>query len=451
MISTCAFIRSPLFRLVFTVFFVFVATAPSVAEDLWTVYFQAASTSPTLARARSLLEADQATLPLARSGLMPHLSAGAGVGRDRLEMDGFGQDFGLPLPKIEDSFYDSSYSVTLTQPILNGQAWAAVRVADARIRAGQAAVLAAQQDLILDVADAYFSVLRAAAEERVIRSQKELLQTILAQTEAALKVGTGDVIAVEEARASEDAVNAALIRAENSTRIAKQRLERLTHQPFGDLVDLPSISPEGPNPDEVNPWLEAAKENQPILAQAREQLQMAQDQIEVERRARWPRLNLGAGFNHEKGSFLPSLESNKVRVGVNLSLPLYEGGEIGAKTRIAEAQARATEHHLKNLEDQVILNTQSSFLILRNSVSELQAAEQALTSGKTSLSATRKGYEIGSRSVVDLLKVAHDYQTAQLNYYIALYNQVLSRLKLKAAAGVLSEEDIKAVNGLLQR
>ena len=432
---------------------IFPATSSAVAaDDLVTVYRQAAATSPTLARAKSLLQADEATLPLARSYLLPHLNASGGVGGANLDMKGFGEDFGLPLaPLKDDLYYDANYSVTLTQPVLNGQAWVGMRQADALIRAGQAAVLAAEQDLITEVADCYFGVLRAEAEERVSLNQKGLLQTVLAQTEAYLKVGSGDIIAVQEAKAGLDAAGATLIRSQNASRIARQRLERLTHQSVGSLADVGPLTPEGPNPNQVGPWLSTARENQPLLNQAREQLAVAQDEVEIQRRARWPKLNIGAGYSYDKGSFLPSLESNKMRIGVNVSVPLYEGGEISARTKRAAAQAKANEYRLKDLQDQVLLDTESAFLVLQNSVDELLAAQQAVTSYRTSLEATRKGYEIGSRSVVDLLKIAYDHEAAQRNYYVALYTQLVARVRLKAAAGVLCEDDVKAVNVLLKK
>ena len=211
------------------------------------------------------------------------------------------------------------------------------------------------------------------------------------------------------------------------------------------------LSPEGPNPNEVGPWLSTAKDNQPLLNQAREQLQVAWDEVEIQRRAHWPKLRLDAGYSYDKGSFLPSLEANRARVGLNVSVPLYEGGEINAKTKRAAAQAKANEYHLKDLEDQVILDTESAFLVLQDSVPEILAAKQAVTSNQTSLEGTRKGYEIGSRSVVDLLKVANDYEAAQRNYCIALYQQILARVRLKTAAGVLGEEDVQALNALLRK
>lgn len=422
----------------------------AAADDLAAVYRQAAATSPALARARSLLKADEASLPLARSNLLPRLNSSGGVGGASLDMKGFGEDFGLPLATLKDDYYDASYSVTLTQPVINGQAWVGVRQADALIRAGQAALLAAEQDLITEVADGYFGVLRAEADERVSRAQKELLQTVLDQTAAFLKVGSGDIIAVQEAKAGLDAAEATLIRSRNASRIARQRLERLTHQGVGPLADVAPFAPEGPNPRQVEPWLRIARENQPLLSQAREQLKAAQDEVEIQRRAHWPKFNLGAGYRYEKGSFLPSLESNRMHIGVNVSLPLYEGGEISARTKRAAAQAKANEYLVKDLEDQVVLDTESAFLVLQNSVDELLAAQQAVTSCRTSLEATRTGYEIGSRSVVDLLKVAHDFEAAQRTYYVALYSQVMARVRLKAAAGVLCADDVVAVNALLK-
>jgi outer membrane protein len=449
--ALAALLRVSVVRLMMACSVFLTAWTVAAAEDFVTVYQQAADTSPALAGARSLLKADEAALPLARSNLLPHLTAGAGVGGQNLDMRGFGEDFGLPIPKILDTYYDAAYSVSLTQPIVNGQAWVGVRQADALIRAGQASVLAAEQDLISDVADAYFGVLRAEAEERVSRNHKELLQTVFSRAEAFLKVGSGDIIAVQEAKASVDAAEASLIRAENATRIARQRLERLTHQPVGPLVDLGPLAPEGPNPNQVGPWLSTAKENQPLLNQAREQLRVSLDEVEIQRRARWPKLHLGAGYSFDKGSFLPSLEANRARVGLNVSVPLYEGGEISAKTKRAAAQAKANEYHLKDLEDQVQLDTESAFLVLQNSVPELLAAKQAVASNHTSMEGTRKGYEIGSRSVVDLLKVVNDYEAAQRNYTLARYHQILARVRLKAAAGVLSEEDVKALNALLKK
>jgi outer membrane protein len=421
------------------------------AEDLVTVYQQSAATSPILARSRALLDADRFSRPMAEAGLKPKLGAAAGVSANNAEISGFGTDFGLPISTdLNKDYMGANYSVTLTQPLLNGQAWVAVRAADAQIRAGQAAALAAEQDLILQVTQAYFDVLRAEANVRVAVGQKELLKSVFDQTEASLRVGSGDIIAVREAGAQLDAAEAARIGADNEARITRQRLARLTHQPAGKLQDLGPFQPEGPQPNQVEPWKDAAKENQPVLNQAREQLQVAREQVEIARRAYWPTLNLNAGYGYTKGNFLPSVESRQAQVGLNLSAPIYEGGEIRARTHQAGAQARASRHSLEALQDQVNLDTESAFLNLQDSVAQLQAAGQAMDSARVSMEATRTGYEIGARSIIDLLTTIQIYNSNQRNYYLALYTQVVARVQLKAAAGVVSGKDLEAINGLLK-
>lgn len=427
------------------------SVARAQADDLITAYQQAAASSPVLAQARALLRADKASRLVARSALLPKVGARAGVSGNQVNIQGFGEDFLGSSKDIKSTYTGGNYSVTLTQPVINGQAWAAVRAADFQIRAGQAAVMAAEQDLIRQVAETYFQVLQAQADERVASGQKDLLKEILAQTEADLRVGSGDIIAVQEAKARYDTAISSLVRSRNTVQIARQRLQRLTHQPVGPLADLGSVKPQGPKPNQIEPWLQAAKENQPVLTQARDQLRAARAQVEVARRAHWPSLNLDAGYGYIKGNFLPSIESRQAQVGLSLSVPIYQGGEIIATTQRANAQAMASRHQLENLEDQVNLDTESAFLDLRNSVSQLRAATQAMASAKTSLQATRKGYDVGARSIIDLLTTAQAYERAQRDYYLALYNQVVARVRLKAAAGIISIKDIEAINALLKQ
>ena len=436
--------------LLFLLLAMLLASSPGRAENLLTVYQQAAASSPVLARAGALLEADRASRPLAEAALKPNLGAAAGVSGNHALITGFGSNFGLPVSKdINEDYLGGNYSVTLTQPILNGQAWVAVRAADAQIRAGQAALLATEQDLILQVTQSYFDVLRTEANARVARGQQELLKSVLDQAEAYLRVGSGDIIAVREAAARLDGATAVRISAESEVRIARQRLERLTHQPLGPLDDLGPIHAEGPQPNEIEPWKKAAEENQPVLTRAREQLQVAEDQVEIARRGHWPTVNLGAGYGYVKSGFLPNVDSTQAQVGVSVSAPIYEGGRIRAQTRQARAQAQASRHSLEALQDQVNLDTESAFLTLQDSVAKLQAARQALESFRVSMQATRKGYDIGDRSIIDLLISIQDYNGAQRNYYLALYTQVVARVQLKAAAGVVSIKDLESINALL--
>ncbi|MDA8163279.1 MAG: TolC family outer membrane protein [Desulfobacteraceae bacterium] len=413
------------------------------AEDLLEVCRQAASTNPILKKARAQLQAEKASGSAARGELYPKVNAGAGVSLYHTDMSGF------PPLTVDEGYTAANYSVTLIQPVVNGQNWTSVKASDSRIGAAEKGVLAAEQDLILRVSEAYFGVLQARADERVAVGQRDLLKKILDQAEAFLRVGTGDIVSVREARARFDGADSDLINARNSVRIAEQALIRLTHSPVGELDDLGNIRPEGPVPDEIAPWIKMAFENQPLLLQAQKQLRVSQDQVEIARRARWPRINLEAGYGYAKGQLLPELKRTDIWAGLALVVPIYEGGEISAGIREAEALASASRYSVEDIRDQIRFETESSFLTLKDSVAQLDAATEAEESARVSMEAMKKGYEVGTHSITDLLDSIQNYTNMRRNKLIALYNHVLARIRLKKAVGVVNIKDVEDVNTLL--
>ncbi len=427
------------------VFFGYMAiyAVPSMADDLQTAYEQAASTSPVIAQARAQLDADLAGKPLARAAFLPHVSAGASGGMNTAYDTGFGAQ------PISTGYHSDVFSVSLTESLFNGQDFTAMKQADSRIRASEAALAYAQQFVALEVTQAYFSVLQAQANERVAQQQMDLLQSIADQTNTSLRVGTGDIISVQEVKAQLDAAQADLITAKNAVAVAKNQLERVTHHPVGTLQDITTLQAIGPEPDTVDDWLAAALKNQPLLQQAKETLTVSEQQVEFAKRARWPTLSLNGIGQHAAGTLIPPLTINQIGASLNLSIPIYQGGSIRAGIHQAEALSKVSRANVTNTQDQITQDTQTAFLDLQDSVAQFQATRQSVTSAKVSLDGTRKGYEIGSRSIIDLLTATTNYAAAQRNYYLALYRQLVARTQLKAAAGVLTPRDIEAINALL--
>lgn len=419
-------------------------TGPAAADNLLEAYQHAFASDPALAQARAQLQAELQGKPLARSALLPHLGAAASVGENAARITGFGTP-------IATSYLSNSYSVSLTQAVFNGQAFTALKQADSRIQASEAAVVYTQQQLALQVATAYFNVLQAQAQDRVAEKQEKLLDSIYRQTDANLKVGTGDIVAVREAQARLDAAKADVIKARNAVAVAQLSLQRLTHHPVGILEDLGHFEAMGPHPDQTQPWVNMALKSQPLLHQAEAQLHTAQDQVEYNRRERWPKIDLQGIASHTLGSPFPGVDFNQIGASLNLSMPIYEGGSISASVQQSQAQAQASVDHLANLRDEVTLNTQTAFLNLQDSVAQLRAAKETVASAKVSLEGTRKGYEVGTRSIIDLLNTATDYIRAEQDYNVALYRQVVARVQLKAAAGVLTAADLESINALLSK
>lgn len=419
------------------------AVAQTATEDLATAYQQAASSSPVIAQARAQLDAELAGKPLARSALLPHVNAFTSGGMNTGRATGFGAQ------TISTGYHSDVFSASLTESLFDGQSLVALKQADSRIQSSEAALAYAQQVVALEVTQAYFGVLQTEANERVARQQVDLLNSIYDQTNTSLKVGTGDIITVQEAQAQLDATKADLIAAKNAVAVARNQLARLTHNRVGKLRDITTLEAVGPQPDTVDAWVAAALKNQPLLHQAMATLHVSEQQVQYAERARWPTLTLSGVGQHAAGTLIPPAAIDQVGASLNLSIPIFEGGRTRASIHQAQALERASRENVVNTQDQIKLVTQTAFLDLENSVAQFRAAGQSVTSAKVSLAGTRKGYEIGSRSIIDLLTATTNYATAERNYYLALYTQLVARTQLKAAAGVLTPLDIENINSLL--
>jgi outer membrane protein len=413
------------------------------ADNLLEAYQQALASDPIVAQAQHQLQADLQDKPLARSAWLPHINLAAGAAGNHSLITN------TDTTPIDQTYPSNNYSVTLSQTLFNGQAFSALSQADARIQASQAALDYALQQLSLKVVTSYLNVLQAIALERVSEEHEKLLSSLREQAEVNMQVGTGDIISVSEARAQWDAAKADVIRTRNAVAVARSNLQRLTHHSVVMLDDLKAFEPLGPQPDQVLQWVDQALENQPQVRQAQAQLRVAQEQVEFNGRARWPVLNITGSAAHARGSIYPNLMENQAIAGVTLTMPLYDGGAISATVDQAHSLADVSLDALTNVRDQVTLDTQTAFLNLKDSVAQLHAASEAVDSGKVSLDGTRTGFEIGTRSMIDVLNTATDYIRAEQDYNVARYSQVLSRVQLKAAAGVLAEQDLLSVNALL--
>lgn len=429
--------------LAFTAALCLMAAIPATADNLLEAYQQALASDPLVAQAQHQLQAELQDKPLAQSAWLPHVNLLAGAAGNNALITN------TNTATIDQSYPSNNYSVTLSQALFNGQALSALKQADSRIQAIQAALDYALQQLSLKVVTSYLNVLQTIAQQRVSEEQEKLLGSLRDQAEVNLQVGTGDIITVSEARARWDAAKADVIRTRNAVSVARNNLQRLTHHSVGVLADLKAFEALGPQPDQVLQWVDQALENQPQVRQAQAQLQAAQEQVEFNARARWPVISLTGSAGHARGMVYPNLMVNQAVAGVTLTMPLYDGGAISATVDQAHAQADASLDALTNVRDQVMLDTQTAFLNLKDSVAQLHAASEAVDSGKISLDGTRTGFEIGTRSMIDVLNTAADYIRAEQDYNVARYTQVLSRVQLKAAAGVLTEQDLLAINALL--
>lgn len=408
-------------------------------KGIMELYTLAKAKDPVAGKAEARLEAGKADQEIAWAGLMPRISANASQRHLWHTVENYG-------PQTTEGSYDGfSYGISGQLPIINLPAALQVAASDAGLKSAEAGTDVAQQDLIVRLVNAYVALLKAQTDEKLFRDELARVAEILKQAEAFLKAGTGDVIAVYEAKARMDSAAADLIKTESQRSIAEQELSSLTGITITSVKELPVIVPRGPSPNDLAWWLGTMQKQNPAIRQAQYDLAQAGHYSSANRAGHLPTIQLSGGYTVDKGStFLPEVETKQWYIGASVSLPIFSGGETVARTRRAVAGESERRFMLEDIQDQNTKKLKEAFLNLQYNVSLAEAYQRKLDSAELQLKATRKGREIGTRTAIDLLNAEQTWAVSRRDLSNALYDNLLRHLQLRAAAGVLAESDLQA-------
>jgi outer membrane protein len=411
------------------------ATAGS--ETLYDLFLLAKSGDPELGRSRSRLLMSEAETDVARSALRPRVTADFGTSYIDQTTSNIG-------PRQNSKVTGYNYDVVASVPILHVSTYYNLASAKATARGEEAGVISANQNLINRLAQAYFAVLKAGGDQQIAREELSRVKQALEQAQAFLRAGTGDIIAVYEAQARLDSVVADLTRSENSLTIAEQTLSSIVGKVVSSIADHRLKQPMLPAPNDLEWWLATMEERDPQIRQAQENLAAVAQQTKSAKAEHLPVLDANAGFDDSKGAaFAPTAETRQWHVGAVVTLPLYSGGETSARVRRATASETERRYLLDQVRQQRRESVKQAFFNLRYNVSLIAALEQKEASALVQLNAVKKGRSIGTRTAIDLLNAEQAFSVAQRDLKNALYDNVTRVVELKAAAGVLSEEDIR--------
>ena len=415
------------------------APAPTTGgENLYDLYLLAKANDPDLGRSRSRYLATQADTKIARAGLRPRVNA----------------DFGLSW--IDQSTYNSgpstltssvfgfNYDLVASAPLLHFPYYYNLASAKAAERGEEAGVVATRQNLIFKLGSAYFGVLKARGDEQISRDEISRVRQALEQAQAFLKSGTGDIIAVYEAQARLDSVMADLNRNQSGLTLAQQRLSSIVGRVVSSIVDQVPSQPKSAEPADIEWWLATMEKNDPQIWQAQEGLASTIQQTKSAKAEHLPVIDASGGFDVSKGAaYAPSTETRQWHVGATVTVPLYSGGETSARIQRANAYETERRYALDQVREQRRDNLKQAYFNLSYNVSQIKALEQREASALVQLNATRRGRDIGTRTAIDLLNGEAAYAVAQRDLKSALYDNVVRIIELKAAAGVLTEEDLR--------
>ena len=422
--------------------------APSGAANLIDVYRAAQSGDAVFAAARAAQQAGQEKSRQGIALFLPTISAKANS-----QFNDITTETGSPFISGGNKQYNShGYGFTLVQPLFRQQNWAAYSQAELQSAVAELQYQTAGQDLILRVAQAYFDVLIAQDSVQLAAAQKSAISEQLEQAKRNFEVGTATITDTYEAQARFDLIRAQELVAANDLEIKQRALQQMTNVPETGLSPVGiNLKLESPEPNDQMVWIARAREENLQVALAQTALALAEKEVARSRGGHYPTLDLVANYNENVqtgGTFGASTVTSKV-IGVELNVPLFEGGATQSKWREADANREKARHDLENARRNAELQMRQAFLGIATGIAQVQALQQALKSSESLLEASKLGQEVGARTNLDVLNAQQQLYVTQRDLYQAQYNYLLSQLRLKSAAGTLAEADLEQVNRAL--
>ena len=266
-------------------------------------------------------------------------------------------------------------------------------------------------------------------------------------------MGTATITDTYEAQARYDLVDAQEIAAQNDLEVKKRALQQLTNAMPGDLRQLgQQFKLEGLQPADMEKWVDTAQQHNSQLAVAQAAAELAEKEVARNRGGHYPTLDLVANYSEQYaggGSFGVGSDSRNAAVGLQLNVPLFQGGATQSRVREAEANRDRASEELETARRNAALQTRQAYLGVVNGIAQVKALQQALKSSESLLEASKLGQEVGVRTNLDVLNAQQQLYSTRRDLYQAEYNYLISQLKLKAAAGTLAEDDLTRVNQAL--
>jgi outer membrane protein len=423
---------------------------PAQGADLMAVYRDAIAYDAQFAAARAALDAGREKLPQGRSGLLPTLGLAANTTWN--DIDSTRRVNGAT--KTTTQYNSSGWTVSLSQPLFRWQNWVSYTQAELAVAQAEAQFGLARQELIVRAAQAYFDVLLAQDVLATAQTQKLAIAEQLESAKRNFEVGTTTITDTHEAQARYDLTSAQEIAAQNDLSVKRQVLRAVIGKEPEGLKNLrPGVQLVRPQPDDINKWVEMAESASASVQIYQALHEIATREIEKQRAGHYPTLDLVATRGRSSATNSTTLgvgsDSDSNTIGLQLSIPIFAGGATASKDREAVALREKAAAELENARRSAALNARQAYLGVSSGLAQVKAYEAALTSSQSALDSNKLGYEVGVRINIDVLNAQGQLFDTRQKLAKARLDTLAALLKLKAAAGSLGEDDVAAINALL--
>ncbi len=429
------------------------AASSAQAADLLETFHAAQANDPVIAVAYASQQAGQEKVVQGRSLLMPtvNLSANTTLNDTNIQY----RPAQPPMFLGGNYRYNShGYNVNLVQPLYRQQNWTTYSESELQTAIAEAQYRTAEQDLVLRTAQAYFDVLIAEDSVQLAQAQKVAITEQLGQAKRNFEVGSATITDTHEAQARYDLTGAQEIAAQSNLEIKRRVLQQLTNSLPDHLKRLEGeLKLEMPQPVDMEKWIADAQNSNPQLAIAQAASQIAEKEVDRNRGGHYPTVDLVANYGKSYangGTFGLGSDVRNTNIGVQMNMPLFQGGAVNSKWREADANNEKAKQELESAKRNITLQTSQAYFGVVNGMAQVQALQQALVSSASVLEATKTGQEVGVRTNLDVLNAQQQLYSTRRDLYQAEYNYLVSKLRLKAAVGNLSEADLIEVNQALK-
>lgn len=429
------------------------AGGPAVADDMMTTYQLAVEQDTTYQAAVNTFEAEEATLGIARSALLPFLAANLGTTKRDQKIT---SSDNIPGFDGEGDWNVDDWAVSFNQPLFDVPAWQGYQQAKFNVERAGYDFRSAQQNLIYRVARVYGLALVAKENLRVAEAEKEALAEQLELDQERLNVGLGTVTNLYATESRYQLANTSVIESDFALRDALQALKELTGEMPGELKQIADDKPplDPPEPDSVDYWVQTALQNNLDFQSAGSLVEVADREVSRIKGQHWPTLDVVASHANSDadGSITGAARMTEgTDVGLRLDIPLIQGWGVVASTDEARSRYQVSLQNQEGVRRNVDRTARSSYEAVKSGISRLVALRAAVKAGESTVEAKREGFKAGVNTNVEVLDAVRDLYGSERDYISAKYQFILSNLELKRVAGQLEVADLERVNGWLEQ
>ena len=434
---------------------IFLVINSAYPASLLEIYQQALQADPRIHEAEARHLASLEIAPQARSALLPQIQFRGSLDNSN--------NSGLRI--IEQTFDQDSNSnnwgISLRQSIFRWDQIINLRRSDKLVTKAEAIREAAQQDLIMRVAKRYFDILASEDQLTSMQTNSEAISRQLEQAKKRFDVGLIAVTDVQESQAAYDQSIANVISAKRRLATARESLREITGQYVKRLnapdEKFPLIKP---TPNNEEGWVKLSLSQNPNLIASRLNEKLARDEISYRRNGYYPSVELVVSKNESSSEGDVSVGNNinifdntniSDQISLQFILPIFSGGYNTSRVREAIYLYRASRQELQRITRETERQTRDAYLGVISEMSRVKALKQAVASSQTALLATQAGYDVGTRTIIEVLNSQFSLSTAITNFYQSRYNYIINALQLKQSAGILQVQDLEIIDQWLTK